>query len=152
MSGHWTRRLFLTCALAATATLGACGGNGDDAAPIDTAPPAATTEAVRVTEVNVGNAIGADKRVTAVSDELRPSDTIYASVVTEGSASSAQLTARWTFQDGQVVDETSQTISPTGTTVTEFHIANPSGWPTGNYEVEILLNGARADSRAFLVR
>jgi hypothetical protein len=142
----------LAFAFVATVTLAACGGNDADVAPIDTAPPAAPDAAVRVSEVTVGNAIGADRRVTAASEELRPSDTIYASVVTEGSASSAQLTARWTFQDGQVVDETSQTISPTGTAVTEFHISNPAGWPTGDYEVEILLNGARADSKSFSVR
>lgn len=138
--------------LAAVAALGACGGGDSDAAPADTPPPAAPAEAVRVTEVNVGNAIGTDKRVTSPSAELRPSDTIYASVATEGSASNVQLTARWTFEDGQVVDETSQTISPTGSAVTEFHISNPAGWPAGNYQVEILLNGARAETESFSVR
>ena len=151
MRTRTSTRLAMALALAVTATFTACGG-GDSDAPADTVPPAATDAAVRVTQVDIGNAIGADKRVTAVSEELRPSDTIYASVVTEGSASSAELTARWTFEDGQVVDESSQTISPTGTAVTEFHISNPAGWPAGNYEVEILLNGARAETKSFSVR
>jgi hypothetical protein len=140
-------------ALAAVAALGACGGGADeDTPPPATPPPAATAEAVRVTEVNVGDAIGTDRRVTSPSEQMQPADTVYASVVTQGSASNAQLTARWTFEDGQVVDETSQTISPTGTAVTEFHISNPSGWPAGNYQVEILLNGARAQTKSFTIR
>lgn len=141
-------RLPIVLVLAAVAC-----GRGDDAATTDTAnPPATANAAVRVTEVTVGNAIGADKRVTAAMDELRPSDTIYVSVATEGSASNAQLTARWTFEDGQVVDETSQTISPTGPAVTEFHISNPAGWPPGDYEVEILLDGASAERKSFSIR
>jgi hypothetical protein len=73
-------------------------------------------------------------------------------VVTEGTASAATLVARWLFEDGQTVEETSQSITPGGTTVTEFHVSKPSGWPEGKYKVEILLNGERVDSKDFEVK
>jgi len=62
------------------------------------------------------------------------------------------LTARWTYGDGQVVNESSRAIAPKGPTVTAFHISKPDGWPAGRYKVEITANGAPAGSRDFEVK
>ena len=103
--------------------------------------------------VDVGNAIGADKRVMAPSATLAAGDTIYASVASTGAASSVKLTARWTYGDeGQVVTEESQTIAPTGPAYSEFHISKPDGWPAGTYKVEILADGASVASKNFEVK
>jgi len=53
---------------------------------------------------------------------------------------------------GQVVDNSTQTISPTGPAVTEFHLSKPSPWPEGDYKVEISLNGASAGTKGFKVK
>jgi len=57
-----------------------------------------------------------------------------------------------TYQDGQVVDESSRNISATGDDFTEFHISKPTGWPKGKYTVQILLNGAPVESEEFQVK
>ena len=62
------------------------------------------------------------------------------------------LSARWTYEDGQLVSEGSETIAPTGPAATEFHIAKPDGWPPGNYRVEISANGSLAASKEFEVK
>lgn len=108
-----------------------------------------TADDLRVEDVELGTSVDANRRVTDSSDDFRPTDTIYASVSTSGTGSGATLTARWTYEDGQVVDETSQTISPTGPANTEFHISMPEGLPTGEYSVEILLNGQRVETESF---
>jgi hypothetical protein len=121
------------------------------------APPPATlpadrvADSVRVTDVDLGLGLGADKRVTDKTDSFSPTQTVYVSVRTEGTAPSATLKARWTFQDGQVVQDASQTISPTGTAVTEFHVSNPAGWPIGSYKVEVFLNGTSVETESFKV-
>ena len=115
------------------------------------ASPPATQDAVRVTDVDLGPGLGPDKRVTDKTDSFNPSQTIYVSVRTEGAAPSATLKARWTFQDGQVVQESSQTIAPTGAAVTEFHVSNPTGWPKGSYKVEVFLNGSSVETETFKV-
>ena len=115
-------------------------------------PEPTPAASVRVSEITLGRAIGADKRVTDKTDSFAPRDTIYAVVVTEGSSPSAVLKARWTYGAGQLVDETTQTIAPTGTAVSEFHVSKPDGWPKGNYQVEISLKDAPAGSRSFSVR
>ena len=136
-------------ALLVVSALGAaCSRPG--ASPAPTPPPAAET-AVRVTDLDLGRSLGADKRVTDKTDSFKPNETVYVSVTTDGSASSATLKARWTFQDGQVVQESSQTIAPTGTAVTEFHVSNPAGWPRGSYKVEVFLNGSSVETESFKV-
>jgi hypothetical protein len=135
-------------------TLVACGGAeresaGDVAAGTT---PAATTTALRVADVELGRGLTADKRVQNSTDDFTPNDTIYASVRTTGAATNATVMARWTFQDGQVVQESTQTIAPTGDANTEFHISKPDGLPKGNYKVEIFLNGQSVETEEFEVK
>jgi len=107
---------------------------------------------VKVTDIAVGRSVAADKTIAEKTESFGPADTFYLSVKTEGSGPSATLTARWTYEDGQVVDESRQDITPTGgATVTEFHLSKPDGWPAGGYKVEVLLNGASAGTREFKV-
>ena len=116
------------------------------------APKPAVQAGVNVTRIDVGRSLTAGKTIAERADSFRPADTIYVSVETDGSAPSATLTARWSYQDGQVVDESRQNITPTGgATVTEFHVSKPDGWPAGGYKVEVLLNGASAGTREFKV-
>jgi hypothetical protein len=153
-------RLFLLAvAFGVVPALSACNREAaeEDATAEPAAEPAAertATQAVRVTAVELGRSVGPDGRINdnATSDEFRPNDTIYASVNTEGTGTGSTLVARWTFQDGQVVDETSSTISPTGPTVTTFHITKPDGFPVGRYKVEIRLNGQSVESKDFEVK
>lgn len=116
-----------------------------------TSKPAVQT-GVKVTRIDVGRSITADKTIAEKADSFRPADTFYVSVETDGSGQSATLTARWTYQDGQVVDESRQSLAPTGgATVTEFHLSKPDGWPSGGYKVEVLLNGSSVGTREFKV-
>ena len=117
-----------------------------------TAPKPAVQTGVKVTQIDVGRSVTGDKTIADKTDSFQPADTFYVSVKTDGTAPSATLTARWTYQDGQVVDESTQSIAPTaGAAATEFHLAKPDGWPAGTYKVEVLLNGASAGTREFKV-
>jgi hypothetical protein len=147
----------LSIALCCLLVAAACGRSETktDAttAPAPTAPPVGSAAApFRVSNIELGSAIGADKRVSAPSSSFAATDTIYASIASEGAAPSVTLTARWTYEDGQLVNESTETIAPSGPAVTEFHIAKPSGWPAGKYRVEIAANGAPAGAREFEVR
>ena len=110
-----------------------------------------TQTGVKVTDIDVGRSLAADKSIADSTSSFGPSDTIYVSIKTEGSAPSATLGARWTYESGQLVEESNQTIAPTGTAVSEFHVSKPDGWPAGKYKVEVLLNGASAGSKSFEV-
>lgn len=114
--------------------------------------PAPAPPAFAVQTIEVGKAIGADKRVTAPATTFGRRDTIYASVATEGAAPSKTISAKWTYQDGQVVKEQSESIAPTGPAATEFHISKPKPWPAGKYKVEIAVDGTPAGSKDFEIK
>jgi hypothetical protein len=148
-----------TLAIAFALCLAVLACKRDEATSTTPTPPAAAPPPVaaapapfRVAEIQIGSALRADKRIAAPSEQFAPTDTIFASVASEGVASSVSLAARWTYEDGQVVSETTETIAPTGPAVTEFHISKPSGWPTGKYRVEIVADGRPAGAREFEVR
>lgn len=117
------------------------------AAPATTAPAAGAT----VSNVELGNALGGDNRVTTAMTTFAPRDTIYATVTVDG-ASTGQLGARWTFQDGQEVHAETKALTAGGPTTHEFHVSKPDGWPAGRYRVEIRLDGNVVQTRDFEVR
>jgi hypothetical protein len=127
-----------------------CGGDRN-ADRQETATGEVAGERARVTNVELGRGVGTDNRITDRTDDFRPVDTIYASVMTDGSGANQTIMARWTFEDGQVVDESSRTLSGTAGEVIEFHVSRPGGWPTGRYTLHILLNGEEVETRDFRV-
>jgi hypothetical protein len=138
--------------LALTLSIAACKGKQAEVAVTPPTPPVAAVAAFRVTAVELGNAIDESKKVAAPASVFATGDTIYAVVASDGASPSVTLAAKWTYEDGQVVNEMTQTIAPTGLSATEFHIAKPDGWPAGKYKVEITANGALAGSKEFEVR
>jgi hypothetical protein len=111
----------------------------------------APAENVSISGVELGRRISADKRISDVTDKFSPRDTIYASVLTNGSAPNATITARWTYQGQQIVKEDSRTIAPNGSEATEFHVSKLSGWPKGKYQLTVTLGGS-TQSKDFEVK
>ena len=149
----------IAATLFASLAMVGCKKNADTAA--DTTPPASTPApttpapvepapapaAMAVTTVDLGNAVGADNRVAAPMTSFATTDTIHASVATDG-GSAGNLTAKWTFQDGQVVDTQDKSVAA-GPQVTDFSISKPDGWPAGKYTLEISSGGMVAQTREF---
>ena len=150
---HHARRTAMLAALLLVSVT-ACGKNDADEAGTTTADAGTIAPAnnLSIGDVKLGKAIDANKRVTSESDDFRAADVIYASVETRGAASNASLTARWTYEDGQLVDSLTQVISPTGDAATEFHISKPGGLPAGKYKLTILVNGTEVESEDFEVK
>lgn len=145
-----TRMPLTMAALMLAMALSSCGQKTE--APASSTSDATTAAQVKVTKVDLGRAVGADYKVTDATNDFKPNDTVYAAIHTSGAAPSATLAVRWTFQDGQVVDESQRTIAPQGDEVTEFHISKPDGLPAGKYKVEILVDGAPVESKEFEVK
>ena len=165
-----TLNIAIAAALFGTLALAGCKKDQDETAMT---PPPATTEpaptptpmpepapapasSASVTAVDLGNSIGADMKVATPSTSFAPTDTIYASVATSTSDPAGSvpgtLSATWTFEDGQVVNEESKSVNLTGAGNTEFHIAKPDGFPAGSYKVEISLDGNVVQSKDFTVQ
>ena len=156
---HNALNLAIAAALAAGLALAGCkkqDATTDTTAPAtapmgDTAPatPPAAAEFM-VTTVDLGSAVGADNRITTPGMSFAGTDTIHASVASNGTMGGS-LTANWTFQDGQVVDTQEKSV-PAGAQVTDFSISKPDGWPAGNYRLELSNNGMVVQTREFDVK
>lgn len=153
-----TRPVVLTLAAALGGVLLLAGCNRD--APTTTPPPAPTAPEpppaptppapATVTSVELGNAVDDQNRVSTPASEFATTDTIYASVGTEGE-SAAKLAARWTFGEGQLVRNTEADVAA-GPQVIAFDIHHPEGWPVGTYKLEISLDGTVVETREFSVK
>jgi hypothetical protein len=151
-------------AFALVATLALAGCKKEEAAPppvVTPAPapapalaPVAATAAI--TGVVLGNAPDANGQVSTPIAEFAGTDTITASITTSTSDPAATvagtLSAKWLFEDGQVVNEESKTFGFTGPGVTNFQISKPDGWPAGGYKLEVSLDGTLVESREFTVK
>jgi len=120
-------------------------------AAVDRAADGPGPAALAVSDIQLGRAVALDKRISDPAGAFSPEETIYVSVATEGAADHARLTARW-IHEGRVLAEVSQGIEPRGTAVSEFNVWKPRGWPRGDYEVQILVDGVPAGARRFPVR
>jgi len=145
----------LSAAVLAFAVLTACSKNETKEAGGDVTPGAATpapaAATIAVADVDIGRAVS-NARITDKTDDFKTTDTVYTSVHTTGTSTSSNVMARWTFEDGQVVEESTQSIAPTGEAWTEFHISKPGGLPKGKYKVEVFLDSKSAGTKEFEIK
>jgi hypothetical protein len=118
--------------------------------PPETPPPVAAPEptALTVTTVDLGNAVDAGNRVAAPMTTFAKTDTIHASVATDGPG--GNLTAKWTMGD-KIVDTQDKVVAP-GPQITEFSVSKPDGWPAGHYKLEVMAGGSALQTREFDVK
>jgi hypothetical protein len=147
-------------ALVYSIVLAACSKKNDAGTIVDTtstgmqtATVSVDTTPIKVSDIQIGKSIGTDKKVSNSTTTFAPTDTMYVSVITDGAAKDAKITAKWMFNGTKVVKQDSTTISPTGgTNATEFHIDKKTAWPKGKYTVEVMLNGTSAGTKDLEVK
>ena len=156
MIRHSRTTFAVAIAMGALLASGACSkkDNAADTQSVGGAVADSTANAapsITLGDIDMGRKIGPDKKITDKTDDFAPKDSIYASVHTTGGRGGA-LTARWTFEDGQTVDERTETISAPNDAYTEFHIAKPSGWPKGKYTLHLLVDGKEVKTKDITVK
>jgi hypothetical protein len=98
-----------------------------------------------VKTIQTGKSLNSDNSVGLHTTRFNRQDTMYVAVLNEG-AGAGTLTARWTYA-GRLVSEEPREVSYADSAATEFHIKNSSGFPPGDYAVEILLDGKSVETR-----
>ena len=104
---------------------------------------------LQATTIQLGRSINPDKTVATHTTRFKPSDTIYAAVLTDG-AGTGTIKVRWLYA-GRVVSEPEEKVSYRGPAATEFHIQNNTGFPPGEYSIEFYLDGKSIGTRPFRV-
>lgn len=104
---------------------------------------------LRVTTIQTGKSLNSDKSVGNHTTQFKPDDTMFASVLTDGPGSGT-IGVRWKYS-GRLVSEETKSVSYRDHAATEFHIQNSSGFPPGDYSVEILVDGQSFATRVLRV-
>lgn len=126
----------------AVALTAAC--SADQRETIDSAAGSALDVArteLSVLNVDMGKHIDAEKEVTDGTETFAPTDTIYASVHTSGTAKEGQLSAKWIFPDSSVVDQKADGSIAEGTQRHVFFITKPGGLAKGKYTFRVIVDG-----------
>ncbi len=167
----------LACAVAAALALSACGKSNEPASPIPSTPsPSATamtapmapppvlpttssaampassaSAAVSFSSLEIGSSVDTNDKVRVIGTSFAPKDKIYASVETVGNGH-ATLAAKWTYNGSRTVHEGSKVLDTMGAQSTAFMISQPDGFPAGDYQVEVSLDGKTVASKDFSVK
>lgn len=144
----------LLVAVIGAATIVGC--KKEEAAPA--APPAAAEPApapapaapatASVSTVDIGNAVGADMKVSAPTASFKPTETFHVAIGTATSDPAAtvagKVSVKLVYMNGteeMVVNDESRDMNLTGAGSTNFQFAKPDGWPAGKYKVYVSMNG-----------
>src|SRR5688572_16436828 len=104
---------------------------------------------LQLANIQTGRSLNPDRSIASITTLFKPSETIYVSIQTTGEAPGS-IGVKWMYQ-GRVVDEPVKQVDYDGPASTEFHMQNSGGFPEGDYNVEIFINGQQVGSRAFKV-
>jgi hypothetical protein len=96
---------------------------------------------LQVTTIQLGRSINPDKTVASHTTRFKPTDTIYATVLTDGSGS-GKIKVRWLYR-GTPLSEREQESRIKDRRSTEFHLQNSSGFPPGDYTVNFSSTAGR---------
>src|SRR5687767_13184931 len=107
------------------------------------------SEPIRVETIQLGRSLNADNSVGNHTLTFKPDDTFYVSLLTPA-AGYGTLGVRWTYY-GREISAPTKEVSYRGPAATEFHLQNNSGFPPGDYKVEVFVNGEPAGERSFRV-
>jgi hypothetical protein len=110
---------------------------------------ACNNDPLKITTIQLGKSLNSDNSVGTHTTTFKPSDTVYASVLT-GASGSGTIEAKW-YYGSTKVSEMKREVSYHGEAATEFRFHNTAGFPPGSYRVEIFLDGKSAGDRTFRI-
>ena len=139
---------------AATAAAPATAASSDAATAALNAgePPLPDMGQFQIVSVLLGNAVDAEHVVLTDTRSLGAKQPIYASVLSIGAHQGLNLSADWIAPDGHSFAKSEQPVVPDADLATTFKVENPAGWPAGDYQVRIAINGHTVRTESFTVQ
>lgn len=125
-----------------------------DAANADESSRAIEAPAPSVRTIELGKSAGPSLRVTSATSTFATTDTMFLAVIVANPDSDSRLTARWSSEDGSVIDSSGQNVARdmgTSSSVTQFRVMHDKAWPVGKYTVDVWMNGVLAGTKMFTV-
>lgn len=107
------------------------------------------SEPLQVSAIQLGRSLNPDNSIASHTTAFKPGDTMFVSALSLEKGYGT-LNVRWMYM-GHVVGEATKDVTYRGPAATEFHIQNATGFPPGDYSVEVFLNGDSVGKRDYRV-
>jgi hypothetical protein len=104
---------------------------------------------LHVDTLQLGSKLNGDNTIATHTTRFKPDDRIFAAVLTDATGSST-ITVHWNY-NGMMVSEESRKVAYKGAGATAFEFKSASGFPVGDYKVDILVDDQSVASREFRV-
>lgn len=140
-----------TDAAASAAPSGTATVDAAAAGLVEASPPLDLGE-FKIVGLLMGKAVDGEHLVLQDTREFAAKDSIYASVLSIGAHQGLKLSAEWIAPDGSSIAKREEPIVPSTDLATTFNISNPTGWPAGDYELRVAINGQTQLTEKFTVR
>ena len=107
-------------------------------------------EPLRVDTIQLGRSLNPDNSIAAHTSTFKPLDTMPVSVLTPDKGRGT-ISVKWTYA-GRLVSNRRKRSPTRVRAATEFHIQNSSGFPPGDYSVEVFLDGTSVGKRDYRIQ
>lgn len=111
---------------------------------------AACSQPLKVDTIQLGRSLNADDSVASQTTTFKPNETIYVSAL-NNARGQGTVKVRW-YMGAQLLSEREKTVKFPGAGATEFNISSATGFPEGDYSVEVFVDGVSIGRRNFDVR
>lgn len=109
----------------------------------------ACSQPITVDTIQVGRSLNADQSIASQATTFKPNETVYVSAL-NGARGYGTISVKW-YMGQQMLSEREKKVDFSGAGATEFNISSATGFPEGDYRVEVLLDGTLVGSRNFNV-
>ena len=110
---------------------------------------AACSQPLTVGAIQLGRSLNADSSVASQTSTFTPQETVYVAVLNP-ERGEGTIGVKWYFGT-QLLSEREKQVSFKGAGATEFNLQSATGFPAGDYSVEVFLNGQSVGRRNFNV-
>jgi len=107
----------------------------------------ACSQPLTVGTIQLGRSLNEDSSVASQTSTFKPQETVYVSVLNP-ERGEGTLGVKWYF-GSQLLSEREKPVAFKGAGATEFNLQSATGFPLGDYSVEVFLNGQSVGRRNF---
>lgn len=108
------------------------------------------SQPITIDTVQLGRSLNQDQSIAAQATTFKPNETIYVSAL-NSARGFGTIKVRW-YMGTQLLSEREKQVKFQGAGATEFNISSATGFPDGNYRVEVFVDGQPVGTRNFDVR
>lgn len=105
---------------------------------------------ITVNTIQLGRSLNVDQSIASQATTFKPNETIYVSAL-NNARGHGTVSVKW-YYGTQMLSERSKQVKFQGAAATEFNISSATGFPEGDYTVEVFVDGTSVGKRSFNVR